>query len=59
MWVALEFRQFVAKGTGLPAPDGNLRAKQIAAVHSAALREYTSAIRRFSAFLTDGKLPGE
>jgi hypothetical protein len=56
---SLEFRQFVAKGTGLPAPDGNLRAKQIAAVHSAALREYTSAIRRFSAILTDGKLRGE
>ena len=54
-----EFRLFVAKGTGLPAPDGSLHARQIAAVHSAALRGYTSAIRRFNAFLTDGKLPGE
>ena len=54
-----EFRLFVAQGTGLPAPDGSLRAKQIAAVHSAALRKYTSAIRRFNAFLTDGTLPEE
>jgi hypothetical protein len=54
-----EFRFFAAQGTGLPAPDGNLRAKQIAGFHSAALRKYTSAIRRFNAFLVDGKLPGE
>ncbi|MGD0776592.1 MAG: hypothetical protein ABSC05_27570 [Candidatus Solibacter sp.] len=52
-----EFRLFVAQGTGLPAPDGNLRARQIAAAHSAALHKYTSAIRRFNAFLADGKLP--
>ena len=52
-----EFRLFAAQGTGLPAPDGNLRAKQIAANHSSALRKYTSAIRRFNAFLADGKLP--
>ena len=52
-----EFCLFVAHGTGMPAPDGNLCAKQIAAVHSAALRKYTGAIRRFSAFLADGKLP--
>jgi hypothetical protein len=52
-----EFRLFVAHGTGLPAPDGNLRAKQIAAVHSAALRKYTGAMRRFNAFLAVGKLP--
>jgi hypothetical protein len=51
-----EFRLFTAHGTGLPAPDGNLRAKQIAAHHSAALRKYTAAIRRFNAFLADGKL---
>ena len=54
-----EFRFFAAQGTGMPAPDGNLRARQIAAFHSAALRKYTAAIRRFNAFLTDGKLPGE
>jgi hypothetical protein len=54
-----EFRIFAAHGTGLPAPDGNLRAKQIAAVHSAALRKYTGAIRRFNTFLTDGKQPDE
>ena len=54
-----EFRFFAAQGTGLPAPDGNLRAKQIAAFHSAALHKYTSAIRRFNTFLADGKLPGE
>ena len=54
-----EFRLFVGHGTGLPAPDGNLRAQQIAAVHSAALRKYTGAMRRFNAFLADGKLPEE
>ena len=54
-----EFRLFVAHGTGLPAPDGNLRAKQVAAVHSAALRKYTGALRRFNAFLVDGELPEE
>ncbi len=54
-----EFRFVAAQGTGLPAPDGNLRVKQIAALHSAALRKYTAAIRRFNTFLTDGKLPGE
>jgi hypothetical protein len=54
-----EFRLFAARGTGLPAPDGNLHAKQIAAVHSAALRKYTLAIRRFNSFLADGKLPDE
>jgi hypothetical protein len=54
-----EFRCFAAQGTGLPAPDGNLRAKQIAAFHSSALHKYTGAIRRFNAFLADGKLPGE
>jgi hypothetical protein len=54
-----EFRFFAAQGTGLPAPDGNLHAKQIAAFHSSALHKYTSAIRRFNAFLADGKLPGE
>ena len=47
----------MAHGAGLPAADGNLRAKQIAAVHSAALRKYTAAIRRFNAFLADGKVP--
>ena len=52
-----EFRLFAAQGTGLPAPDGSLRAKQIAATHSAALRKYTAAIRRFNTFLADGKLP--
>jgi hypothetical protein len=52
-----EFRVFAALGTGLPAPDGSLRAKQIAATHSAALRKYTGAIRRFNAFLADGKPP--
>ena len=51
-----EFRLFVTHGTGLPAPDGNLRAKQVAAVHAAALRKYTGALRRFNAFLVDGKL---
>ena len=51
-----EFRIFVAHGTGLPAPDGNLRAKQVAAVHSAALRKYTGALRRFNAFLVNGEL---
>jgi hypothetical protein len=51
-----EFRLFVAHGTGLPAPDGNLRAKQVAAVHSAALRKYTGALRRFNAFLVNGEL---
>jgi hypothetical protein len=54
-----EFRFFTAQGTGLPAPDRNLRAKQIVASHSSALHKYTSAIRRFNAFLADGKLPGE
>jgi hypothetical protein len=54
-----EFRILTAQGTGLPAPDGNLHAKQIAAVHSTALRKYTAAIRRFNNFLTDGKLPEE
>jgi hypothetical protein len=48
-----EFRLFVTHGTGMPAPDGNLRAKQVAAVHSAALRKYTGALRRFNAFLLD------
>jgi len=57
--VSQEFRLFAAQGTGLPAPDGNLHAKQIAAVHSAALRRYTGAMRRFNAFLADGKLPEE
>ena len=51
-----EFRLFVTHGTGLPAPDGNLHAKQAAAVHAAALRKYTGALRRFNAFLVDGKL---
>ncbi len=54
-----EYRCFTAQGSGLPAPDGNLRAKQIAAFHSAALHKYTNAVRRFNAFLADGKLPGE
>ena len=54
-----EFRLFVAHGTGLPAPDGNLRAKQVAAAHSAALRKYTGTVRRFNAFLADGKLAEE
>ena len=54
-----EFRFLAAKGTGLPSPDGNLRAKQIAALHSTALHKYTAAIRRFNTFLTDGKLPEE
>ena len=54
-----EFRLFVTHGTGLPAPDGNLRAKQVAAVHSAALRKYTGALRRFNAFLADGELAEE
>ena len=54
-----EFRLFVAQGTGLPASDGNLRAKQIAAVHSAALRKYTGTVRRFNAFLADGTLAEE
>ena len=54
-----EFRLFVARGTGLPAPDGNLRARQIAAVHSAALHKYTGALRCFNAFLLDGTLPEE
>jgi hypothetical protein len=54
-----EFRFFASQGTGLPAPDGNLRAKQIAAFHSAALHKYTGAIRRFNTFLADGKLPEE
>lgn len=52
--VSQEFRLFVRHGTGLPAPDGNLRARQIAMMHSAALRRYTAAIRRFNAFLADG-----
>ena len=52
-----EFRLFADQGTGLPPPDGNLRAKQIAATHSAALHKYTAAIRRFNTFLADGKLP--
>src|ERR1017187_1644892 len=51
-----EFRLFVTHGTGMPAPDGNLRAKQVAAVHSAALRKYTGALRRFNAFLVNGEL---
>jgi hypothetical protein len=51
-----EFRLFAVHGTGMPAPDGNLRAKQVAAVHSAALRKYTGALRRFSAFLVNGEL---
>jgi len=54
-----EFRLLVVHGTGLPAPDGNLSAKQVAADHAAALRKYTKATRRFNAFLTDGKLPDE
>jgi hypothetical protein len=54
-----EFRLFVGHGTGLPAPDGNLHARQIAAAHSAALRKYTGALRRFNSFLVDGKLPPE
>lgn len=54
-----EFRLFASRGTGLPAPDGSLRAKQIAAFHSAALHKYTSAIRRFNTFLADRKLPEE
>jgi hypothetical protein len=54
-----EFRLFVVQGTGLPAPDGNLRARQIAAAHSEALRKYTGALRRFNSFLVDGKLPEE
>ena len=57
--VSQEFRLFAAQGTGLPGPDGSLRARQIASLHSAALRKYTSAIRRLSAFLTDGKMPEE
>ena len=40
----------------MPAPDGNLRAKQVAAVHSAALRKYTGALRRFNAFLVNADL---
>ena len=52
-----EFRLFVTHGTGMPAPDGNLRAKQVAAVHSAALRKYTGALRRFNAFLAGGEPP--
>ena len=48
-----EFRLFLAAGTGLPAPDGNLRASQIASSHSAALRKYTGSIRRFNTFLAD------
>ena len=55
-YASREFRLFVAHGTGMPAPDGNLRAKQIAAVHSAALRKYTCARRRFNAFLVNGEL---
>jgi hypothetical protein len=51
-----EFRLFVAHGTGMPAPDGTLRARQVAAVHSAALRKYTGALRRFNAFLVNGEL---
>ncbi len=54
-----EFRLFVVHGTGMPAPDGNLRAKQVAAVHSAALRKYTGALRRFNAFLVNGELTEE
>jgi hypothetical protein len=54
-----EFRLFVLQGTGLPAPDGNLHARQIAAAHSEALRKYTGALRRFNSFLVDGKLPEE
>ena len=54
-----EFRLFVVQGTGLPAPDGNLHARQIAAAHSEALRRYTGAMRRFNSFLVDGKLPEE
>jgi hypothetical protein len=54
-----EFRIFTAQGTGLPAPDGNLRAKQIAGIHSAALRKYTATIRRFNAFLVNDKVPEE
>ena len=54
-----EFRLFVVQGTGLPAPDGNLRARQIAAAHATALRKYTGALRRFNSFLVDGKLPPE
>jgi len=50
-----EFGLLLAAGTGLPAPDGNLRASQIAATHSAALRQYTASIRRFNSFLEDGK----
>ena len=55
-WASREFRIFVAHGTGMPAPDGSLRAKQVAAVHSAALRKYTRALRRFNAFLVNGEL---
>ena len=51
-----EFRLFVAHGTGMPAPDGTLRARQVAAVHSAALRKYTGALRRFNALLVNGEL---
>jgi hypothetical protein len=53
-----EFRVFVAHGAELPVPDGNLRARQVAAAHSAALRKYTSSLRRFSAFLVSGD-PGD
>lgn len=51
-----EFRVFAAQGTGLPAPDTNLRAKQIAAFHSAVLHKHISAIRQFNTFLTDGSV---
>ena len=54
-----DFRLFVAQGTGLPAPDGNLHARQIAAAHSDALHKYTVAMRRYNSFLVDGRLPEE
>lgn len=54
-----EFRLFLQKGTGIPAPDGSLRAKQIAGLHSFALRKYTGAMRRFSQFLEEGTIGEE
>ena len=58
-YASRDFRLFVAHGTEMPAPDGNLRAKQVAALHSAALRKYTGALRRFNAFLVNGALTEE
>jgi hypothetical protein len=58
-YASRDFRLFVAHGTGMPAPDGSLRAKQVAALHSAALRKYTGALRRFNAFLVNGALTEE